>query len=104
MKKTIANEYLDYCNEKVNSLVMQGDFIKILNEEDEDITWKSIIYSVPRGVLSFACRSKTNSLAINDNLLRWGKKTTSWCHLTPPRNILKTWRGSSRSSTPMASS
>ena len=54
-----------------------------MNEEEEDITWKSIIYAVPRGVLSFACRAATNSLATPDNLLRWGKKTTSRCHLCP---------------------
>ena len=31
--------------------------------------------------MSFACRSATNSLATNDNLKRWGKKTNSKCDL-----------------------
>ena len=79
--KIIANEYLDYFNEKVNNLVMQGDFISLLNEEEEDVTWKSIIFGLPRGVMSFACRSATNSLATNDNLKRWGKKSNSKCDL-----------------------
>ena len=81
VKTVIANEYLQYFNEQVNSLTMQGDFIKLLVEEEEDVTWKSIIYSVPKGVMSFACRAATNSLATNDNLVRWGKKTNSQCNL-----------------------
>jgi hypothetical protein len=60
---------------------MQGDLVKLLNEEEEDVTWKSIIHSVPRGVMSFACRAATNSLATNDNLKRWGKKTHSQCNI-----------------------
>ena len=31
--------------------------------------------------MSFACRSATNSLATNDNLKRWGKKSNSKCDL-----------------------
>ena len=54
VKTVIANEYLQYFNEQVNSLTMQGDFIKLPVEEEEDATWKSIIYSVPKGVMSFA--------------------------------------------------
>ena len=74
VKKTIANEYADYYDSKVNELMMQGDFLKMLSQEEEDITWKSLIFSVPRGVLSFGIRAATNSLATNDNLVRWGKK------------------------------
>ena len=83
VKKVIANEYSDYYDTKVNELMMQGDFLKMLNQEEEDITWRSLIFSVPRGVLSFGIRAATNSLATNDNLQRWGKKTTSKCHLCP---------------------
>ena len=81
VKDVIANEYLSYFNDQINNLTMQGDFIKLLVEEEEDVTWKSIIYSVPKGVMSFACRAATNSLATNDNLVRWGKKTNSTCNL-----------------------
>ena len=70
VKENIANEYNEYYNSKINDLTMQGDFLQLLNEEEEDVTWKSIIYGVPRGVLSFACRAATNSLATPDNLLR----------------------------------
>ena len=67
---------------------MQGDFIELLNKEDEDITWKSIIYGVPKGAMSFACRAATNSLATNDNLVRWGKKSNSKCDLCSNKGSL----------------
>ena len=81
VSKNISNEYMDYFNSQVNTLTMQGDFIKLLIEEEEDVTWKSIIYSVPKGIMSFACRAATNSLATNDNLVRLGKKTHSKCNM-----------------------
>ena len=56
---------------------MQGDFTKLLMEEKENVTWKSIINNVPRGVLSFALNSATNTLATPDNLRRWGKRMAS---------------------------
>ena len=31
--------------------------------------------------MSFACRAATNSLATNDNLLRWGKRSNSTCNM-----------------------
>ena len=49
--------------------------------EKIDATWKSYIYSVPRGVMSFAMRASTNSLATPDNLARWGKVVDSACKL-----------------------
>ena len=66
-------------NEKVEKLAMQGDFAKLLIEEEENVTWKSIINNVPRGVLSFALNSSTNTLPTPDNLKRWGKRMVSVC-------------------------
>ena len=60
---------------------MQGDFAKLLTEEKENVTWKSIIHNVPRGVLSFALNSTTNTLTTPDNLRRWGKRMVSVCPL-----------------------
>jgi hypothetical protein len=44
-----------------------------IKEEQQNITWKSYIYAVPRGVMSFGMRASTNSLATSDNLDFWGK-------------------------------
>ena len=60
---------------------MQVLFTKLLIEEKECITWQSIIRNVPRGVLSFALNSVTNTLPTPDNLRRWGKRLVSRCPL-----------------------
>ena len=79
--KIIAKKFLDKCNEQAQYSPFQGEFIQLLQEEQQDITWKSYIYAVPRGVMSFAMRASTNSLATPDNLARWGKVVDATCKL-----------------------
>ena len=52
--------YLEKYNEKAEEISFQGEFLALLNEEKIDITWKSYIYAVPKGVMAFAMRSSTN--------------------------------------------
>ena len=63
------------------SLTMQGEFTQLLVDEEENVMWQSVVRNVPRGVLSFALRSATNSLPSPDNLRRWGKRNVSTCPL-----------------------
>ena len=51
LRKTIAEETLDFWNSKVQDLTVQGEFLKLLNEEKTAITWQSVIYNVPKGVM-----------------------------------------------------
>ena len=81
IKETIQEETVRLWNSKVEKLVMQGDLAKLLIEEKENMTWQSIIRNVPRGVLSFALNSATNTLPTPDNLRRWGKRNVSKCPL-----------------------
>ena len=55
-------------------------------KEDLDVTWKSYIYSVPKGVMSFAMRASTNILATADNLKRWNRRTSDHCQLCKEEN------------------
>ena len=101
LKKAVKNAILDQVKEKWNKkaqdLEIQGDFLKLLKEEDSDVTWKSYIYGVPKGVMSFAMRSTTNTLATPDNLRRW-KKTRSdictMCHVITVCSNDKEYEGS----------
>ena len=79
LRKTLAEETLDYWNSKLQDLTVQGEFLKLLNEEKTAVTWQSIIYNIPKGVMSFAARAATNSLATPDNLKRWGKTVSAKC-------------------------
>ena len=81
IKKSIEEETLDVWNKKVQQLTMQGDFTNLLIQEKENITWQSVIKNVPRGIMSFALNSVTNTLPSPDNLKRWGKRVVSKCPL-----------------------
>ena len=64
--------------------------LTLLEEEDQDISWKSMIYRVPRGVMAWAVRAGTNTLAAPDNLARWGKQVDTTCSMvdcTSPSNL-----------------
>jgi hypothetical protein len=63
----------------VNKLTLQGDFAKLLIEEKENITWKSIVNNIPKGVLSFALKSAVNGLPTPDNLKRWNIRKLDKC-------------------------
>ena len=89
IKQSIQEQTLEVWNSKVELLTMQGDFAKLLIEEKENITWKSIINNVPRGVLSFALNSTTNTLPTPDNLRRWGKRMVSKCPLCSNHGTLE---------------
>ena len=79
VKKAINKEIKDKWNEKVRALTMQGDFARLLIEEQESVTWKSVVRQMPRNVMAFATKLTTNSLASPDNLCRWGKRKFGSC-------------------------
>ena len=80
-KDTLKEESLKLWNEKVGKLVMQGDFINLLAEEKENVTWQSMLYNLPKGILPFALKATTNTLNTPDNLRRWGLKKLANCSL-----------------------
>jgi hypothetical protein len=68
-------------NSVVQKLTFQGDFVKLLIEEETNVTWKSMCNNIPRGILSFALKAATNGLNTPDNLKRWGIRKTEKCEL-----------------------
>lgn len=80
--KDIINDDRNKKWEKVTaSLAVQGQFLQLLSQQEEDLTWKSIIYSLPRRVLSFATRASIDALPTFRNLQRWGKRQSGTCNL-----------------------
>ena len=55
--------------------------LQLISAENSDLTWRSIIYDLPRGVLSFAVRSAIDFLPTRTNLKCWGKRTNALCPL-----------------------
>ena len=81
MKSSVKQETIQYWNTRVKKLTFQGDFVKLLIEEKENVTWQSVSNNIPKGVLSFALKACSNGLNTPDNLKRWGKRKTSKCEL-----------------------
>ena len=81
MKSNVAAETMETWNNKVQKLTVQGNFVGLLIEEKENVTWKSISSNIPKGVLSFALKACTNGLNTPDNLKRWGIRKFNKCDL-----------------------
>ena len=81
ISKSIQEETTAIWNDKVKKLTLQGDFAKILIEEQTNVTWKSIINNIPKGVLSFALKASVNGLNTPDNLKRWGARKMDKCQI-----------------------
>ena len=71
-KEKVAKIYEELSSKAVESSPFQGEMLSLLEKERQDISWKASIFRVPRGVMAFAVRAGTNTLATPDNLARWG--------------------------------
>ena len=79
VKKKVSEIFKKKSEEKASTMGFQGQMLSLLAQEEEDIAWKSSIYRVPRGVMAWAVRASTNTLATPDNLARWGRPVDLKC-------------------------
>ena len=79
VQKRIRDQMDSYWKDKIRSLVMQGNFLSLLIEEDTNVTWKSYLWGLPRGIAKFALNSCLETLPTADNLRRWGKRVSDLC-------------------------
>jgi hypothetical protein len=89
MRDSVKKQTIFEWNTKVKKLTFQGDFIKLLIDEKENMTWKSFVNNLPKGVLSFALKACSNGLNTPDNLSRWGIRKTDKCVLCKNPSSLK---------------
>ena len=80
-KKKVEAIFRRKSSQAVGKLGFQGDMLKFLEEEERDISWKATIFKVPRGVMAWAVRAGTNTLATPDNLARWGRPVDTKCSM-----------------------
>ena len=81
VRQEVQFNYLEKWNSRVKDLVVQGDFLNLLVSEKSNVSWRSIIYGVPKGVMQFAMRASTNTLATPDNLKRWKVSRSDTCKM-----------------------
>ena len=85
-KKAVQAKVLEASQEQARGLELQGEFARLLEEQESNVDWQALIYSLPRGLLGFAARLTSNSLPSPDNLARWQKlvcPTCPLCGITP---------------------
>ena len=80
-KHIISRDELESETTRVKELTIQGKFLDLMTEEDQSITWKSSMFSFPKGVLAWALRACTDSLPTQANLARWNKVIDNKCKL-----------------------
>ena len=81
VQQSIQRQTDEYWTDKIRSLDMQGNFVSLLIEEDTNVTWKSYLWNLPRGIAKFAINSSLDTLPSGDNLKRWGKRVSDVCPL-----------------------
>ena len=93
-KEAVRKSYLEEAKDKANQLESQGAFARLLADEQMNISWQSLIFSVPKGVMAWAARASTNCLASPDNLAKWKR-------IVDPKRIPHICHRSHRSSIPV---
>ena len=79
IQKGVQERVSDFWKGKIGRYVMQGDYLALIIEEGDSISWKSYMWDVPQGVLKFALNAGLNTLPSLDNLKRWGKRVSDRC-------------------------
>ncbi len=88
VKKSIREETKTKWTNHIEPLVKQGNLFKIAEQCDGDLSWKSYMFNLPKGLLSFATRAAIDVLPSGDNLKVWGKSDNIKCELCGNKNTL----------------
>ena len=80
-RRKVENLYREKSIETASQCAFQGEMLSLLAKEEKDISWKATIFQVPRGVMAWAVRASTNTLATPDNLARWGRRVETKCNM-----------------------
>ena len=63
----------------MQTLVKQGKFLEMTKLAENDATWKSYIYNLPKGTMKWLLNSCIDTLPTKVNLKQWGKTTNDKC-------------------------
>ena len=77
--------------EHINTLLKQGNFLKLAENENVNVFWKSYIFDLKKGTMKFCLNAATNTLPTGDNLFMWGKSSTDKCKLCKERETTCHW-------------
>ncbi len=88
VKKSLKEMTKSKWSDKIEPLVKQGNLFKLIEMSEGDLSWKSFMFNMPKGLLSFATRAAIDVLPTGDNLNTWGKTDAVNCELCGNRSTL----------------
>ena len=88
VKKSLKESTKSKWSDKIQPLVKQGNLFKLMEMSEGDLSWKSYMFNLPKGLLSFATRASIDVLPTGDNLNTWGKTDAVNCELCGNRSTL----------------
>ena len=81
VKKIVRESSQEKDTEHLNSLLMQGEFLKLAQEEKNDPIWKGFIWNLKSGTAKFLLNSTIHTLPTMNNLKLWNKSVSDQCLL-----------------------
>ena len=88
VKNSINDEMKTHWNNHLKTLVTQGNFLGTEEHFSKDINFKSIVYNLPRNILSFFSNACIDTLPTNVNLSQWKKRSLPNCALCHNKETL----------------
>ena len=79
VKEQLLIEEIHAHEEKNGSYKTQGEFMKLINDMEANLDWKSFMYGMGKGTLKFLLNSSLNTLPTAANLKLWKKQTSNKC-------------------------
>ena len=83
LKSSLVQTTSEYWSTIIQPLLSQGNFAQLLLVENENLTWRSIMFNMPLNVLKFAVNAGIDSLPTYSNLHKWGKRLSDKCKHCP---------------------
>jgi hypothetical protein len=86
VKKIVKGSTQEKDTEHLDSLLMQGEFLKLAQDEKKDPIWKGFIWNLKSGTAKFLLNSIIHTLPTMNNLKLWNKCVSDQCLLCKNRD------------------
>jgi hypothetical protein len=89
VKESVRAKAQESSIEHLDTLIMQGEFLKFALKEKQDPIWKGFMWNLKSGTAKFLINSTIHTLPTQNNLKLWNKAASDKCHLCGNREYTK---------------
>ena len=86
IKKIVKGSTTEKNTTHLNTLLKQGEFLKLAHEEEKDPIWKGFIWNLKSGTAKFLLNATIHTLPTINNLKLWNKSVSDQCLLCKNRD------------------